>query len=79
MHAVLCSSNPKRMDHGVAIVGYGTEKSILGKATDYWIVRNSWGKGWGEHGYARIVRGKNACGLANAASYPTEAAELVEE
>ena len=54
------------MDHGVALVGYGTEK---GK--DYWIVRNSWGKGWGEHGYARIIRGKNACGLANAASYPT--------
>jgi len=66
MHGWLCSSNPKRMDHGVAIVGYGTERG-----TDYWIVRNSWGAGWGEHGYARVVRGKNACGLANAASYPT--------
>lgn len=66
MHGVLCSSNPKKMDHGVAIVGYGTEGG-----TDYWIVRNSWGAGWGEKGYARLVRGKNACGLANAASYPT--------
>jgi len=66
MHGTLCSSNPKKMDHGVAIVGYGTEH---GK--DYWIVRNSWGSGWGEHGYVRIIRGKNACGLANAASYPT--------
>jgi cathepsin L len=70
MHPTLCSSNPKKMDHGVAIVGYGTEKG-----TDYWIVRNSWGAMWGEHGYARIVRGKNACGLANAASYPTDAAD----
>jgi len=66
MRGLLCSSNPNRMDHGVAIVGYGTEK---GK--DYWIIRNSWGEMWGEKGYARIARGKNACGLANAASYPT--------
>jgi len=73
MHPTLCSSNPKKMDHGVAIVGYGTEK---GK--DYWIIRNSWGKMWGEHGYARMIRGKNACGLANAASYPTDAATTVE-
>jgi len=65
MHPTLCSSNPKKMDHGVAIVGFGTEN---GK--DYWVVRNSWGASWGEHGYARIIRGKNACGLANAASYP---------
>ena len=69
MHPVLCSSNPAKMDHGVAIVGYGTDN---GK--DYWIIRNSWGSGWGEKGYARIVRGKNACGLANAASYPTTVA-----
>ena len=74
MHGVLCSSNPKKMDHGVAIVGYGTEHG-----TDYWIIRNSWGAGWGEHGYVRIVRGKNACGLANAASYPTDAAGGIVE
>lgn len=67
MHPVLCSSNPKKMDHGVAIVGYGTENG-----TDYWIIRNSWGANWGEKGYLRIVRGKNACGLANYASYPTQ-------
>jgi len=73
MHATLCSSNPKKMDHGVAIVGFGTEGT-----KDYWIVRNSWGKSWGEHGYARILRGKNACGLANAASYPTSVASTVE-
>jgi hypothetical protein len=66
MRPLLCSSNPKKMDHGVAVVGYGTEGG-----TDYWIVRNSWGARWGEKGYARVLRGKNACGIANSASYPT--------
>lgn len=47
------------LDHGVNIVGYGTEDS-----TDYWIVRNSWSSSWGESGYARVLRGSNFCGLA---------------
>jgi len=73
----LCSSDPKHLDHGVAIVGYGSEV-VKGTSTDYWIIRNSWGKRWGESGYLRIVRGQNACGLANAASYPIDT-PLVEE
>lgn len=57
-----------QLDHGVTIVGHGTEG-----AQDYWIVRNSWGANWGESGYIRIadVAGEGICGINMAAVYPT--------
>jgi C1A family cysteine protease len=63
-----CNSDPSKMNHGVAVVGYGTDNG-----QDYWIVRNSWGATWGESGYMRLARGTNQCGVANEASYPTVA------
>lgn len=48
-----CSSSKTGadLDHGVVAVGYSPE---------YWIIRNSWGPGWGEGGYIRISRANDA-------------------
>ena len=68
-----CGSN---LDHGVVAVGYGTDYSDSDEGTDYLILRNSWGAGWGMDGYFRLKRDKNAnngagvCGVLAQPSYP---------
>ncbi len=42
------------------LVGYGTTKEGI----DYWLVRNSWSKLWGEDGYFKVERGPGDCGIA---------------
>jgi len=53
-----------KINHGVVLVGYG---SMNGK--DYWIIRNSWGAGWGASGYALIERGVDMCRIESFAAY----------
>ena len=51
-------------NHAVLAVGYTDE---------YWIVKNSWGKKWGEDGYVRIAyqaTGGGICGINMAGTYP---------
>jgi C1A family cysteine protease len=38
------------INHGVSVLGWGKSQG-----TSYWIVRHSWGPGWGEEGYARVA------------------------
>jgi len=65
---VLTKACGEKLDHGVLIVGYGTED---GK--DYWLVKNSWGPTWGEDGFVKLERGvpgAGECGIKQQASYP---------
>ncbi|XP_063893982.1 cathepsin W [Helicoverpa armigera] len=58
------SCDPKTVNHSVLIVGYNVYKSKSGgRSVPYWIIKNSWGAGWGDNGYYYLVRGRNACGI----------------
>lgn len=53
------------INHGVLLVGYGSKGfSILRLGYQpYWIIKNSWGKHWGENGYYRLCKGHGMCGM----------------
>jgi len=45
------------VNHAVLAVGYGIEDGV-----PYWLIKNSWGGEWGDHGYFKMEMGKNMCG-----------------
>ena len=60
---------PTAIDHAIVAVGWGEEDG-----TQYYIVRNSWGTGWGEDGYVRIATHGGlfgVCGINQYVFYPT--------
>merc|ERR1711990_213558 len=55
-----------KLDHATNVVGWGTEDG-----QEYWIMRNSWGKTWGESGYMRLAieDGHGICGIQMQVDY----------
>ncbi|MQM20134.1 hypothetical protein Taro_053148 [Colocasia esculenta] len=66
IHRAACTTN---QNHAVTIVGYDSEAG-----EDYWIIKNSYGKGWGEGGYMKLPRNvhdrRGKCGIAEWPEYP---------
>jgi C1A family cysteine protease len=48
------------VNHGIVLVGWDDNQGANG----VWILRNSWGTGWGEDGYMRIEYGTSSVGYA---------------
>lgn len=57
-----CSGSQQDPNHGIMLVGWDDAKSA-------WILRNSWGPGWGEGGYMYIKYGINLVGYAAVVVY----------
>lgn len=59
------------LDHGVLVVGYGSENG-----EDYYLIKNSWSTSWGDNGYIKLGRGSQynsgagQCGMLMQGSYP---------
>uniref|UniRef100_A0ACD5UGV8 Uncharacterized protein n=1 Tax=Avena sativa TaxID=4498 RepID=A0ACD5UGV8_AVESA len=57
-------------NHAVVLIGYG----VSDNGEEYWILKNSWGEGWGQKGFFFMRRGADGpeglCGVARWGTYP---------
>jgi len=47
------------IEHAITIVGWGEDH----RGEPYWVVMNSWGHSWGNHGFFYVRRGNNDLGI----------------
>lgn len=80
-----CECNPPNcgINHAVLMVGYNDDYD-----PPYWIIKNSWGKDWGEDGYFRVSQANSNggdprswgyFGILNTAVFPVTGKNLTEE
>lgn len=56
------------VNHGMVGIGYGVDSST---GQEFVIIRNSWGTGWGEDGYVRVILDStNKCDVYYYPNYP---------
>ena len=55
---VFDTCSDQEVNHAVQAIGWGTQNGI-----PYWLIKNSWGKSFGDGGYIRVKRG--TCGIAS--------------
>jgi len=58
----LCAGAPKPPNHAIMLVGWDDSQNA-------WILKNSWGEGWGLDGYMLIEYGINQVGYAAVVAY----------
>jgi len=51
------------IDHAVTVTGWGQKEKKKNEGTPFWVVMNSWGSSYGDHGFFYVRRGDNDLGI----------------